>query len=181
MTPRRKANYNPHSDQPHVSYRRLTWAPLRHNYKSIVAGDDSTFGCGCGKATPEPSSAQDHAFSSVSSFAFHRQLSGTPRTTSAGSSRPLASRCSLLTHPGALARPRSARTSRRSAGPRLRRPRTIDCAPLFFLPSRFSHDFPSRAIGGCIMTWWIITWLALQLPVATFVGTAIWLMGDGNK
>jgi len=33
------------------------------------------------------------------------------------------------------------------------------------------------------MTWWytIALWLALQVPIATFIGTAMWLMGDGAE
>jgi hypothetical protein len=181
MTPRRKANYNPHSDQPHVSYRRLTWAPLRHNYKSIVAGDDSTFGCGCGKATPEPSSAQDHAFSSVSSFAFHRQLSGTPRTTSAGSS-PTASQSMFIAH-----------SSRRLSAPQVSTnittiSRTTAAAATYhrlcaiiLSPQPLFARFPLK--GNWRLHHDVVDhhMARASLPVATFVGTAIWLMGDGNK
>jgi len=78
-----------HSHPPVPNTHRLRiGAGLRHNYKSNVAAEHSTFGCGCGKATTRPSSSR------------WRSLE-----------RPIGRRC-CLNHHGSIRRG-SATTSRR--------------------------------------------------------------------
>jgi len=173
--PESVGHFRDRHSHPPKPYHRLIKAGLRHNCKSNVAWNSSTFGCGCGKATP--SSARNHAYAQRSlarhpKYPGQRNCSRCPydeqdnqRFELSGLMRrsrlflECAARDLIVVHfdPSFDTRRRetqrtSATGSRRHRANPLATDRAGTCPPkassFFPQPIRFSHEFPLRAIGG---------------------------------